>query len=163
MKKIFCFAMALIMCLSLFSCGTTNSKSKFAGTYERNGFLNADVEYRDGNGQKHLDHDFLDGKFTLVLNSDGTGTETFEITHMDSKYTLSYPERVKEMGTSEITWNTDGQYINITFKGVTYSDPDSSFFLTSTPRETNYTSTYELKGAQLINIESESGGYTKIS
>lgn len=163
MKKIFCFAMALVLCLTLFSCGTTSSGNKFVGTYEKSGGLNADVEYRDAKGYKHSECDILDGKFTLVLNSDGTGMQTFEITHMDAKYTLSYPERVKEMGTDEITWNTDGQYVNITFKGVTYADPDSPFFLIDTPRETNYTETYELKGAQLINIESESSGYTKVS
>ena len=85
MKKTLAVIMALVMALMLVACGASEEQKDVAGTYkcDKCKFVG--------------DAEWTTEDFTLVLNNDGTGTSTRELS-------------------SDVTWTLDGENFTMTEK-----------------------------------------------
>ena len=159
MKKAVSLFLALVLCLSLSACGNKGSK-KYAGTYtSSNMFMPASAteDYRGGTLHT-VEH--VPGKWTLTLNKDGSGTMDFTPDH--TNYAFSNKAVFDEMCHGTLTWEENGDCVDITFTYITYVDPNNSLEMTATRREDVKTYSFEMKGSQLVNV-SKGPNYTKIS
>jgi len=164
MKKIFSLSIAIAMLLCLCACSTANNENNtsnnqvnYVGSYTQGASMLAAVSepYR---GSTLYKDEIISGTMKITLNADGTGTMHFSASSMP---TFTNKAQYDEMCTGTLTWTVDGNYVNITFNKVTYADPENPFFLCDTKREISYTDTFELKGAQLIDITDAENCYTK--
>lgn len=157
MKKAVSLILVLMLCLSMCACGG-NSSSKYVGTYEGGAAVLASV-YESYNGSTLYKSEFIQGKRTITLKADGTGSFSFKPTK-----TANFTNKAvfDEMCNGTLVWQEDGDYLTITFHEVTYEDANHYGYMSDTRREITKTLTFELKGAQLVSVTG-SWTYTKVN
>lgn len=146
MKKVLVLIITIAVCIGVCACAGGNSNSKYVGTYS--GFL----------GREHDDiiapNGFTastKGTRTLVLNADGTGTETY-VGH----YTIDEDEDFT-IYSINIKWEVVDDYIYVTGTGR---------FLIGDKLELKINDRYRLEGKTLVDADSPtsiSGKVTKVS
>ena len=105
MKKTISILLVLVIALSLCACG--NANSKYVGTYVGN--WSKHFKHIPTTSSKYIDsyNVYKDGKFTYILNSDGTGTVSFVVDEL-------FDETNVEMFSCPISWEVVDEYIYIT-------------------------------------------------
>ena len=148
MRKIISLIMALVLSLCLCACG--GNGNQFVGTYNKSQRTHS--EYYSGWGYNNLVN-YIEYTTTMTLSDGGTGT--FKATTIEAGEYWKVGDVVEE-GT--VKWMDDGEYITITYSGISYRKDYGKN--TSTPIE--YTVTYEMKAGTLHNVSSGRLEYTKV-